>query len=85
MKQKVDVFLEFPCFLYDPANVANLICGSSAFSKASFYVWKLLVPVLLKLSLNNSEHNFTSMLNELNSLVVQTFFGTALLWDWNEN
>ena len=85
MKQKVDVFLEFSCFLYDPANVANLICGFSAFSKASFYVWKLLVPVLLKPSLNNSEHNFTSMLNDLNSLVVQTFFGTALLWDWNEN
>ena len=31
----VDVFLEFPCFLCDPANVGNLICGSSAFSKSS--------------------------------------------------
>ena len=29
---KVDVFLEFPCFLYDPTNVGNLISGSSAFS-----------------------------------------------------
>ena len=28
-----DVFLEFPCFLYDPMNVDNLISGSSAFSK----------------------------------------------------
>ena len=28
-------FLEFPCFLYDPANVGNLISGSSAFSKPS--------------------------------------------------
>ena len=31
---KVDVFLEFPCFLCDPANVGSLISGSSAFSKA---------------------------------------------------
>ena len=30
---EVDVFLEFPCFLYDPMNVGNLISGSSAFSK----------------------------------------------------
>ena len=30
---EVDVFLEFPCFLYNPANVGNLISGSSAFSK----------------------------------------------------
>ena len=30
---EVDVFLEFPCFFYDPTDVGNLICGSSAFSK----------------------------------------------------
>ena len=28
---EVDVLLEFPCFLYDTANVGNLISGSSAF------------------------------------------------------
>ena len=28
-----DDFLEFPCFLYDPENVGNLISSSSAFSK----------------------------------------------------
>ena len=32
---EVDVFLKFPCFLYDPMNVDNLISGSSAFSKLS--------------------------------------------------
>ena len=32
---EVDVSLEFPCFLYDPPNVGNLISGSSAFSKPS--------------------------------------------------
>ena len=55
MKQKVDVFLEFSCFLYDPVNVGNLLFGLSAFSKPSLYVWKFLVHILLKPSLNNSE------------------------------
>ena len=39
---EVDVFLEFPCFLYDPTDVGNLISGSSAFSKSSLYIWKFL-------------------------------------------
>ena len=34
-KAEVDVFLKFPCFLYDLTNVGNLISGSSAFSKPS--------------------------------------------------
>ena len=55
-------------------------------SKASLYIWKFLVHILLKPSLNNFEHNLTSMRNELYCLVVfWTFFGIALLWDWNEN
>ena len=33
---EVDVFLEFPCFLYGPVNVDNLISGSSDFYKSSF-------------------------------------------------
>ena len=45
---EVDVFLEFPCFLYDPAYVGNLISGSSAFSKSSLYICKFLAHVLLK-------------------------------------
>ena len=32
-KAKVDVFLELSCFFNDPAEVGNLISGSSAFSK----------------------------------------------------
>ena len=35
---EVDVFLEFPCFLYDLANVVPLISGSSALSKSSLYI-----------------------------------------------
>ena len=36
---EADVFLEFPCFLYDPTDVGNLISGSSAFSESSLYIW----------------------------------------------
>ena len=35
-KAEIDVFLEFSCFFHDPADVGNLITGSSAFSKTSF-------------------------------------------------
>ena len=34
-KPEVDVFLELSCFLDDPADVGNLISGTSAFSKTS--------------------------------------------------
>ena len=60
-KAEVDVFLEFPCFFYDPTDVGNLISGSSAFSKSSLYIWKFSVHVLLKPGLENFEHYFTSM------------------------
>ena len=39
-KAKVDVFLELFCFFDDPADVGNLISGSSAFSKSSLNIWK---------------------------------------------
>ena len=41
-KAKVDVFLELSCFFDDPADVGNLISGSSAFSKSSLNSWKFL-------------------------------------------
>ena len=43
---EVDVFLKFPCFVYDPMDVGNLISGSSASSKPSLYIWKFSVHVL---------------------------------------
>ena len=82
---KVDAFLEFSCFFHDPTNDGNLSSDSSAFSKSSLYIWKLLVHVLLKPSLKDFEHHFASMWNECNCAVVWTFFGIALLWDWNED
>ena len=53
---EVDVFLEFPCFFCDPADVGNLISGSSAFFKSSLNIWKFSVHVLLKPDLENFEH-----------------------------
>ena len=60
-KAEVDIFLEFPSFLYDPVNVGNLISGSSAFSKPSLDIWKFSVHVMLKPSLEDFEHNFAGM------------------------
>ena len=60
-KAEVDVFLEFSCFFYDPADAGNLISGSSTFSKSSLNIWKFLVHVLLKPGLKNFEHYFASM------------------------
>ena len=37
-KAEVDVYLELSCFFNDPANVGNLISGSSAFSKTSLNI-----------------------------------------------
>ena len=46
---EVEVFLEFPYLLFDPANVGNLISGSSSFSKPSLDIWKFLVHITLKI------------------------------------
>ena len=60
-KTEIDVFLELSCFFDDPADVGNLISGSSAFSKSSLNIWKFSDEVLLKPGLENSEHCFTSV------------------------
>ena len=60
-KAEIDVLLEFSCFFDDPSVVGNLISGSSAFSKTSLNIWKLIVHILLKPGLENFEHYFTSV------------------------
>ena len=60
-KEEIDVFLELSCFFKDPADVGNLISGSSAFSKISLNIWKFMVHILLKPGLENFEHYFTSV------------------------
>ena len=41
-KAEIDVYLELSCFLDDPADVGNLISGSSAFSETSLNIWKFM-------------------------------------------
>ena len=60
-KAEIDVFLELSCFSDDPVDVGNLTSGSSAFSKTSLNIWKFTVYILLKPSLENFEHYFTSV------------------------
>ena len=55
-KAKVDVFLELSQFCNDPADVGNLISGSSSFSKSSLNIWKFMVNILLKPGLENFEN-----------------------------
>ena len=59
-EMEIDVFLEFPCFLYDAADVGNLTSGILALSRSSLYIWKFLVHVL-KPSLKDFEHYLVSM------------------------
>ena len=82
---EIDVFLKFPCFLYNPANVGNLISSSSSFSKLILHIWKFLVCIMLKPSMQDFKHDLTSMGNECNCLMVNTFFGNTLLWNWDED
>ena len=60
-KAEVDVFLELSWFFDDPADVSNLISGSSAFLKSSLNIWNLMVHVLLKPGLENFEHYLAIM------------------------
>ena len=60
-KAEIDVFLELSFFFDDPADIGNLISGSSAFSKTSLNIWKFSVHVLLKPGLENFEHYFTTV------------------------
>ena len=55
-KAEIDVFMELSCFFDDPADVGNLISGSSAFSKSSLNIRKFTVHILLKPGLENFEH-----------------------------
>ena len=79
---EIDVFLEFPSFLYDSVNVGNLISGFSFFSKPSLDIWKFLVCIILKPRMQDFKHDLTSMGDECNCVMVSTFFSTTLLGNW---
>ena len=60
-KTEVDIFLVLSYFFEDPADVGNLISGSSAFSQPSLNMWNFTVNVLLKPGLENFEHYLASV------------------------
>ena len=60
-KAEVDIFLELSCFCDDPADVGNLVSGSSAFSNSRLNTWKFMVHVLLNPGLDNFENYFASL------------------------
>ena len=60
-KAEIDVFSGILLIFHDPADVGNLISGSSAFSKTSLNIRKFTVHVSLKPGLENFEYYFTSM------------------------
>ena len=60
-KAKIDVSLELFCFFDDPADVGNLISGSSAFSKSGLNTWEPMIHIPLKTGLKNFEHYFASL------------------------
>ena len=78
-EREIDVFLKFPCFLCNSTNVGNLISSSSFFSKPSLDIWKFLVLIMPKPSMQDFKHDLTSMGDECNCPMVSTFFGTTLL------
>ena len=60
-KSEVNALLEISHFLDDPADIGNLISGSSVFSKSSLNIWVFMVHELLKHGLENFEHYFASV------------------------
>ena len=63
---EVDVFSGILLLFYDPTDVGNLISGFSVFSKPSLDIWKFLVPIMLKASMQDIKYDLTSMGDECN-------------------
>ena len=69
-KAVVDNFLKLSCLFDDPADVGNLISGSSVLSKSSLNIWRVSVHILVKSSLENFEHYLDNLGIECNYVVV---------------
>ena len=87
-KAEGDVLLEFSFSMIQQmsaiCSLVHLPFKNPAWT-SSLNIWKFLIHVLLKTSLENFEISFASMWNEYTCVVVWTFFGIAFLLDWNEN
>ena len=82
---EIAVLLKFSCIFYTPGTVGNSISSSSCFSKRSLDIWKFLIHLILKSSMQDFKHDLTSMGNECNCLMVRTFFNTTFLGNWVED
>ena len=82
---EIDVFLKLPFLLYNPTNVGNLNPSSFSFSRPSLDIWKFLVHIMLKPSMQDFKHGLTSMGDECDYPMISTFFGTTLLGNWDED
>ena len=83
---EMDNFLERSCFFDDPADVGNMISGSSAFSKTSFNIWKFMVHVLLKpdfriLSITLLACEMSTIVRYFEHSLALPFFGTGMKTD----
>ena len=75
----LDVFLEFPSFLYGSVNVDSLISNSSSFYKPSLDIWNFLVHIMLKPNMHNFKHDLTSMGDECNCPMVSICITSTFL------
>ena len=82
---EIAVLLKFSCIFYTPGTVGNSISSSSCFSKRSLDIWKFLIHIMLKSSMQDFKLGLTSKKDESNCLRVSTFFGTTLLGNWDED
>ena len=73
-KTEIDVFLELSCLSGDPVDVGNLISGSSAFSKSSLNIWRILSITLL-------ECEISVIVQEFEHSLALPFFGTVMKTD----
>ena len=85
-KAEIDVFLELSCFFDDPADVGNLISGSSAFSKSSLNIWKFMVHRLLKpgledLSITLLACKMSAIVRSFEHSLALPFFGIGMKTD----
>src|SRR5574337_844936 len=72
-KTDINGFLELSYFFHDPADVGNLISGSSAFSKTSLNIRKFTVHILLKPGLENLDRKSTRLNSSHHSISYAVF------------
>ena len=55
--------------LFSPAKVGNLISSSSSFSKPSLDIWKFLVHIMLKPTIQDFQHDLTLLAWEMSAII----------------